>query len=341
MGKHMELPQWVLYERSQDEKLDVFWQIVLFVREQLQSGILPELFPKLFAADENNDIRFVGNDSVGTAPAKFDLEKEAVFSLGLLLNWLLEGGTPPQPNVSHGNRGSRLRKSKYPDGSAVRAKDSGAISLLTERMTAYDPAARPAIKIVVETLNAGICKFSIVLENELSGQIHTEITRSFSASESFKFIPESGYNVGGVSLRSAAVEPLRIPFRLVKKEYVLKVRYGANGRWGRDVPEEFEGDTLFCKTDGYSYEMSFYDYERGEITLTRQGQIAVPERLEARINSLLREAGRTPANLFCVGVSGLNRSETCSEAITAINDAFPESVKIYYLSNQNQAEVTV
>jgi hypothetical protein len=171
-------------------------------------------------------------------------------------------------------------------------------------------------------------------------------------------------------------ETLLVPFRLVKKRYVLEVSYSGEGRWdyakrkegvesllptvpispaleaeAAKIPKStaalhfcdavygVEGDALFCETDGYTYEMGFYEHcrERSRsgvtkaISIVKEGSIAVPERLEARILSILREGSKAVYDLFCVAVYG----NLTPDAIKTINDAFPEAVRIYRLNDED------
>jgi hypothetical protein len=264
------------------------------------------------------------------------------------------------------------RSKRNTEVSAVKAKDSSSISLMMERMTAYDPMSRPTLKEIENVLGSNACRFGILLENTLTGEHHAEITRSFTGSPSYTFTPEKEYLVNLATIAPISTEPMLIPFRLVKKQYVLPVAYAAEGRWNNVVEKEgvdslemiesggeyssevgkasaalyfcdavygIEGDALFCESDGYTYEMGFYEYSRGDeskrISIVRDGEVAVPERLEARILSILREADKTICDLYCVGVYGKDCTggKLDSAVITALNNIFPEAVRIYKLDN--------
>jgi hypothetical protein len=158
-----------------------------------------------------------------------------------------------------------------------------------------------------------------------------------------------------------------IPFRLIRKQYFVEVDYSASGRWNNAVKKEdapvsiqaaseeqasniskttaalyfcdavygIKGDALFCETDGYTYEMGLYEYKRNDnektISILKEGEVVVPERLEARIFSILREAEKTIPDLYCVGVYG-NLNPT---TIKVINDIFPEAIRIFQLNSDD------
>ncbi|MCL1831817.1 MAG: hypothetical protein FWG45_02765 [Oscillospiraceae bacterium] len=411
----MKLADWVSETRTESERLDIFWQIVRLLENGKGRGYVS---PTLYEVNDANDVTYVGlpqderkYDEFCKAFAAPELpdgakptDKSDVFSAGMLLCFILENETPKVIRTVSQNPFRKARR--FNDGSVVRAKDSKAISLLMERMTSYDPTPRPTLRQVTESLNDNICKFGIILENELSQECHKEITRSFASCESYKFIPENEYVINWVTVAPLSVEPILIPFRLIKKQYKLKVAYSSEGRWSNAVkkstqevsaksevafvradiddslvakesdepnlsnfkysPETLkaartaqsaltiprttaalcycdavygvDGDALFCESDGYTYEMGFYEYKRRDnnktISIVREGSIAVPERLEARILSILREAEKAVYDMFCVGVYG----NLSPDVIKTLNDTFPEAVRIYRLSDDDLLE---
>jgi hypothetical protein len=353
--------------------------------------------PALYEVDRLNNVTFVGVVPTGDASdelyrafkapetvtgnaADSDLsrsplstqsdasQKRDVFSLGLLLYYLLNR------EVYLVNRQTGIfpliKSRKRPvDACAIMAEDSGAIPRLMQRMTAYEAELRPLLKEVLSVLHSNICRFSIISENMQTGERYTKITRSFTGSESYKFVPDKEYIYNSVTITPVSCEPLSVPFRLVHKQYILEVIYGGEGRWlnterkvdtgsiqavsreqARTVPKStaalhfcdevylIKGDSLFIETDGYTYEMGLYEYRRDDeckqITLIRDGSIAVPERLEARILSILREREKAINDLYCVAVYS-GQGELSAEVIKSLNDMLPEAIRIYQLSDDD------
>jgi hypothetical protein len=376
----VKLTEWVSDSRAENENLDVFLQIVRLLSDSGKGqGIVS---PALYEVDSSNNVIFLEAEpsqapdrsyrdfkapegAVVDTPAA--CEKRDVFSLGLLLYYILNQKICP---VNRSLFRSAFRKRL--DSVAIEAADSQPVSMLMEQMTHYEPSARPSLKRVLEVLGSGICSFGILLENTLTGEHHAEITRSFASSPTYKFTPESEYLIDLVTVSPVCPAPLLIPFRLVKKRYILKVAYSAPERWnnltvretldpqyGWEFREEADtvpktaaalcfcervyginGNSLFCETDGLTYEMGYYErhigvavpYHPKQAGLVREGSIAVPERLEARILSILRESGRAVYDVDCVGVYG---ERLPAGAIKTINDMFPETVRIYKLSGDD------
>jgi hypothetical protein len=386
----MRLVEWVDNSRNESENLDVFLQIVRLLREKGKGqGIISSA---LYEVDENNDVTYVGSEKSDGVSGGFDElresfsppegeiipEKSDVFSLGLLLDYLLrqEVAHVERPVVSGFPFKSRK---KINDTAAVKAQDSTPVSILLERMTAYEPDYRTSLREVESVLSSSICKVGIVLENIHTKEQYPEITRSFTGTPVYKFTPEKEYVFNLATVAPVSAKMLELPYRLVKKQYVIEVVYSAQGRWGNAVRkdggntgeavEEFstaisyeasedsakipkstaalhfcdkvygiEGDALFCETDGYTYEMGLYEYERNDenksIGIVREGEVAVPERIEARALSILREVSKTITDLFCVVVYA-RQGELNPEVVKAINDIFPEAVRIYRLETRD------
>jgi hypothetical protein len=400
----MRLIDWVCETRSEDEKLDIFWQVVCLLQEFGKGQ--GTISPALYHVDENNDVTYVGVPAVAHANEPIHMleryfehedfhvafrapesglagvcaEKADVFSLGMLMCYLFlesnhEGVRCELPKVKRAIVLNPFRRTKrYSDGTAVPARDSTAISLLMERMTFYDPELRPTVKQVMAELNSKMCKFGIILQNELSGEWHKEIVRSFALSESYIFTPDKEYVVHGVTLAPISREPLKIPFRLLKKQYAVSVAYACEGRWsnavkkrvvfwenadehelrargssGLSIPKStaalyycdevygIDGDALFCESDGFTYEIGYYkhmqDNDSGgkQINLLRAGNIGAPEILLARFQSIFRDIRRTAQEMYCVAAYG----NLCPGTIKTLNDAFPEGVRIYRLSDDD------
>ncbi|MCL2036412.1 MAG: hypothetical protein FWG83_03385 [Oscillospiraceae bacterium] len=394
----MRLTEWITVGREENEALDIVLQVVRLLRETGEGRGM--ISPALYEVDFANNVTFVGNDnpiryseefaelhesfrapetaahslnssnnsnSTNNSGDSSPAEKRDIFSLGLLMYYLLnrEICSVDRQTSAFGNIFSRgWKKNTAP--SAAMAEDSGVISVLMERMTAYNPESRPLLKEVLTVLGTNICKFGIVPVNVLTGERYAPINRSFAGNEVYKFTPEKEYVFNAATITPLSCQPMLIPFRLVQKQYILDVAYGAEGRWVHSEksgnsenssdkpPEESEaavdkataalyfcdnvyglkGDSLFCETDGYTYEMGFYEYlrkdENKRISIVREGSIAVPERLEARILSILRERSKTINDLFCVAVYGnLN-----SQVIKAVNDMLPEAIHIYRLDDE-------
>jgi predicted acetyltransferase len=243
-----------------------------------------------------------------------------------------------------------------------------------ERMTDYEPDSRPSFKEIEYVLGANICRFEVLPVNVQTGEKYPAIVRNFTGSNVFKFKPETEYVYCLSTLSPLSTATMLIPFRLVKKQYVLELSYAAQGRWNNvtvktaaddlqvgepseeeleklaqvpkmtaalkfcDVVYGIEGDTLFCETDGYTYEMGLYEYkwrdENRTIGIVREGEVAVPERLEARVLSILREVEKTITDLFCVVVYA-KQGEVSPAVIKAINDSFPEAIRIYQLGEND------
>jgi hypothetical protein len=295
-------------------------------------------------------------------------EKRDVFSLGVLMYYLLNREICPvvRQTSAFPIPFAKSRK-KNADPSAAMSVDSKPHSILMERMTSYEAAFRPSLKEVIHILSSGLCKFGILPENVQTGERYKEIVRSFAGNDNYKFTPEKEYVFNCVTVAPLSCEPMLIPFRLVKKQYVLEVAYGGEGRWhcvqakknapsiepakrenAVGVPKlaaalhfcdavyGIDGDTVFCDTDGYSYEIGLYEYSREDkenkrIKLVRDGNIAVPERLEARVLSLLREVGKSIHDLRIVVVYG----NMTAAVVKAINDMFPEAIRIYRIDDDD------
>jgi hypothetical protein len=384
----MRLTEWITHPREENENLDILLQIVRLLRESGKGRGM--ISPALYDVDASNNVTFLdeielpeevselyrafkapegaslsAEDSVRGAAAA---EKRDVFSLGLLLYYLLKREICYVNRQVSGFTGffSKSRK-KSIDTSAAMAEDSSAVPMLMQRMTSYEPDSRPYLKDVLCILQSNICKFGIIPQNVQTGERYGVITRSFTSSDSFKFVPESEFTAGIVTLAPVSCEPMLVPFRLVDKQYVLDVKYGSGGRWlnaeykvdpgsikmasheeAAAVPKWsaalafcntvylIKGDSLFIETDGFTYEMGFYEHDfliphNKKINIVRDGSIAVPERLEARVLSVLKEKDKTIFDLFCVAVYGsLNAS-----VVKAINDMFPEAIRIYQLSEDD------
>ncbi|MCL1881430.1 MAG: protein kinase [Oscillospiraceae bacterium] len=390
----MKLIEWVNESRSENEKLDIFWQIVRLLNDSGKGAGF--ISPILYEVNDENDVTYVGyptnehenaqelssfhkNFRAPELPEEGGkpTEKSDIFSLGLLMWYLTYGEVPTVTRTVSQNPFRKVKR--LGEGTVVRAEDSKPISLLMERMTSYESAPRPTMKHILDELNSNICKFGILLVNDLSGECHQEIKRSFASSESYVFIPDEEYVVNCVTLAPISREKFVIPFRLVKKQYTLKVAYASVGRWNNAVKKErtpllesleilgehgklensksgakvpksiaalhycdavygVDGDALFCETDGYTYDMGFYEHtvdnimsSNKKISISKEGSVAIPERLEARILSLLREVNKAVYDMFCVGVYG----ELTPEVVKTFNDTFPEAVRIYCLTDED------
>jgi hypothetical protein len=385
----MRLTEWINDSHGENEGLDILLQVIRLLRESGKGqGIIS---PALYDIDSSNNVTYIEPD---TQPASLEgnieelyrafkapegvltgsgdiksssAEKRDVFSLGLLLYYLLnkEICYVNRQTGSFVNPFSKSRR-RNSDPSAAMAPDSMPTSLLMQRMTSYEPDSRPYLKDVLCILQSNVCKFAIIPENIQTGERYTQISRSFTSSESYKFVPEDEYVFNSATITPLSNEPLTIPFRLVFKQYILEVAYGCDGRWhntqkkaevrdialispqmAMSVPKStaalhycdtvygIKSDALFCETDGYTYEMGFYEFNpensaNKEIDIVREGSIAVPERLEARILSILREREKTIYDLFCVAVYG----NISAEVIKAVNDMVPEAIRIYQLSDE-------
>ncbi|MDR0197254.1 MAG: hypothetical protein LBI36_03440, partial [Oscillospiraceae bacterium] len=156
-----------------------------------------------------------------------------------------------------------------------------------------------------------------------------------------------------------------------RKQYALEVVYAKEGRWSYAVKKpdapavapaseedvaivpksaaalyycdafyEGGGDALLCGTDGYSFELGYSGESGKTVKITREGTLAAPERIGARILSVLKQAGKTPGEISRVAVygcgvfpaRGANAAKVMPSVIKAINDIFPEEVNIYDLS---------
>ncbi|MCL1789077.1 MAG: hypothetical protein FWG33_01835 [Oscillospiraceae bacterium] len=381
----MRLAEWVCETREENENLDIFLQVTrLLLSPRKGSGTFS---PAFYEVDANNNVTFVEAKSFSELelPERFRApeiensvigiseisEKSNVFSLGLLLYFLLHQKLCPVNRGTSSSGKSFLKsRKKNVDTSAFMANDSNQVSLLMERMTSYNPESRPFLKEVLSYIYSNnMCKFGIIRENILSKEHYIEIVRCFSERDIYSYIPEKEYIVDLVTIVPLTCEPMLIPFRLVKKQYILPVDYGSGGRWHcvkkkadavqiEDLPViekeaaegvhkaiaalhfcdavyGVEGHALFCETDGYSYEMGFYEHFYGnkkkEISIFKEGEVAVPQRLEARILSILREGSKAVYDLFCVAVYGKQNPAT----IKTINDLFPEAVRIYHLDDDD------
>jgi len=147
---------------------------------------------------------------------------------------------------------------------------------------------------------------------------------------------------------------------LIKKQYALEVAYAKEGRWSFaskkpdapsvppasgldaakvpklraalcfcDVMYEEMDTALLCGTDGVSFELGFA--ERGVLTVSKTGVLSAPERIEARILSLMKQAGRPMSDITKIAVYG----ELSPAVIRTINDIFPEEVGIYELNGDD------
>ncbi|MCL1904222.1 MAG: hypothetical protein FWF94_07385 [Oscillospiraceae bacterium] len=381
----MRLAEWVCASREENENLDIFLQVArLLLSSQKGSGTFS---PAFYEIDTDNNVTFVEAKSFNECelPERFRApeivnsvsgisgisEKSNVFSLGLLLHFLLYQKLCPvnRGNFTSGKTFLKPRK-KNVEASAYMSNDSGPLSLLMERMTFYKPESRPTVNEVMSYIYGNyVCRFGIVRENVLSKEHYTEIVRCFSERDVYSYTPEKEYTVDLVTIAPLSREPMLIPFRLVKKQYILPVAYGSDGRWHcaekkadavqfenlpiveRDAAERVhrataalhfcdavygvEGHALFCETDGYSYEMGLYEHFYGnknkQISIFKEGEVVVPERLEARILSILREGSKAVYDLFCVAVYGKENPA----AIKTINNLFPEAVRIYHLNDDD------
>ena len=380
----MRLTDWVSETREENENLDIFLQIVRLLRESKKGQ--GAISPAFYEVDAANNVTFIEATTFGEFEAPEDFaapeagsknsgvsEKRDVFSLGLLLYFLTTQKLCQVDRSVFGGRSFWKSRKKFAEGSAFVAEDSKRLPKLIERMTRYKPEARPSLREILSILQTeNTCKFGIVRENVLTKERYIEIVRYFSEMDVYKYIPEKEYVVDLVTIVPLSLEPLLIPFRLIKKQYILPVAYGGTGRWQQverkasapdfetqsrltsndieqaqevdravaalyfcDAVYGVEGHALFCETDGYSYEMGLYEHlndgEDKKITITKEGEIAVPERIEARILSILREGSKAVYDLFCVAVYGKQNPA----AIKTINDLFPEAVRIYNLSDED------
>jgi hypothetical protein len=381
----MRLTEWINEFHEENENLDILLQIVLLLRDSGKGrGIIS---PALYEVDSFNNVKFTEPGGFPqemykefaapeNVPANVEewensvWEKSDIFSLGLLMYYLLNRKICPvnRPVSMFTNPFSKSRR-KNTDPCAAMAADSRPISMLMERMTSYDPGLRPNLKEVSSILSSDICRFGIIFENIQTGERYTQITRSFTGSAAYKFVPEKEYIINSVTIAPLSCEPLMIPFRLVEKQYVIQVVYGGDERWldshdwanslsglPADLPlcdESLEqvhkataalffcdavygikGNALFCETNGYSYEMGLYEHKgdsHKQISVLRDGSIAVPERIEARALSILREVSKTIHDLYCVAVYG----NLTADVIKAINDIFPQAIRIYKLDDED------
>jgi hypothetical protein len=342
--------------------------------------------PVLYEVDSANNITFVDSgpdaelslaeselyrafkapENASVNASESVVEKRDVFSLGLLLYYLLNREICYVNRQSTGFSGI-FGKKKPVEPSAAMANDSSAVPMLMQRMTSYEPDSRPYLKDVLCILQSNICKFGIIPVNVQTGERFPVVVRSFTSSDSFKFVPESEYSAGTVTLKPISAEPLLIPFRLVNKQYVLEVRYGCEGRWGNqsvktdpasiklaareeagevlrpaaalhfcDTVYGIKGNALFIETDGYTYEMGLYEHDfliphNKKICIVRDGNIAVPERIEARVLSILKEQEKNIHDLYCVAVYG----DISPIVAKVINDIFPEAIRLYHLNDED------
>ncbi|MCL2070720.1 MAG: hypothetical protein FWH07_00605 [Oscillospiraceae bacterium] len=382
----MRLAEWVFEPHEENESLDIFLQIVRLLHD-LGKGA-GTVSPAFYEIDDDNDVTFVDSKSFGEFESPEDYsapesanknvggngEKRDVFSLGILLHFILyQKLCPIDRNVAFTGKSFLKSRKKVIETSAIKADDSKQASLLMERMSSYNPESRPTLKEILAVLQSNMCRFGIVRENVLSKERYTEIIRCFSERDSYRYTPEKEYTVDLVTIAPLSCEPLLIPFRLVKKQYILPVAYGSEGRWHcaekkSDAPdfEDFaspanhesasdlagvhkataalyfcdavygiEGHTLFCETDGYAYQMGLYVHSYGNeskvISIFKGGEVVVPERLEARILSILRAGSKAVYDLFCFVLYGKSNPAV----IKTINDLFPEAVRIYHLDDND------
>ncbi|MCL1866122.1 MAG: hypothetical protein FWF82_01795 [Oscillospiraceae bacterium] len=410
----MNLTEWINEFHEENESLDIFLQIVCLLRESGEGR--GSISPALYEVDSLNNVTFTGKDrsfnesdesvnelfkafkapemlsgnSAESEIAKSPksqrlsqstiLEKSDVFSLGLLLYYLLNREILPVNKHTgfFSNPFSKSRK-KSLEFSAVMAENSNPSSLLMQRMTCYEPESRPYLKEVLSALSAGICKFSVVPVNVRTGERYPLISRSFSGSAMYKFVPEKEYTFAGVTISPESEAAVLVPFRLIQKQYILGVVYGGKERWQcpdntrkkgeaasllpepaltedtEGIPKSaaallfcdtvygIKGDSIFCETDGYTYEIGYYEHKspnheqsvRKEIAMIREGSIAVPERLEARILSILRENEKTINDLFCVAVYSDYGGSLSPDVVKAMNDMLPEAIRIYQLEDDD------
>ena len=430
----MKLVEWAKSTRSNNEILDVFLQIVrLRLKNSSDStktanlltapanglcavGVSPASYE--VDADNFNEVayirladsdpelaelaeKFAAPDTLEDCSDKKAAEKRDVFSLGLMLHFLFHGEIFDCENKKQ-NLFAFAKMKKSVEGSAIKAPDVEPHSQLIERMTAYDPNLRPDLNEIVRTLTSGVCRFGVIRENILTGERYKEIVRCFSENNEqhgYKFYADDEYLIDGAVIKPLFPEPLVVPFRLIKKDYIMSVAYGNDERWhcikkaelkpgspdieGLRLATEEEtfdcpkavaalkfcdtvygigGHCLFCdvepihrleekstdsdentaakppKLQGYFYEMGLYRYTRSDkdntdkqICIYKSGEIVAPERLEARIRSILKEGEMAVYDLYCVAVYG----NLCPNIIKTINDTFPEAIRIYRLSEED------
>jgi len=360
----MKLTDWLKQPREDNELLDVFLQITRLLKDGGDGAGF--ISPALYDVDNANNVSYLSEGVFSQAHADYRSpeagkagEKSDVFSLGMLLFYLLNGQTYYEKIGVSANAMLKSRR-KNTDMSVIKAADNSTASLLMERMTSPSPESRPSLKDVLSALNSGVCRFSVCPKNVRTGEIYGEITRSFTGSADYKFKPESVYIFNSVTLAPISTAPLLIPFRLVKKQYALEVSYAKEGRWSfatkkPDAPtvppaspkdaskvpnlraalcycdvmyDEME-TVLLCGTDGVSFELGFA--ENGVLTVSKNGELSSPERIEARILSLMKQAGRPMSDIVKIAVYG----ELPPAIIRTINDIFPEEVGIYELTNDD------
>lgn len=372
----MRLAEWVSDTREENENIDIFLQITRLLHDAGKGR--GTVSPAFYKVDSLNDVTFTEDglpEYDYSAPECYEedggsIEKSDVFSLGLLLHFILYQKPCPVNRVTEKSFFKPRRKNV--EGSAFKAEDSKLLPRLIERMTSYNPESRPSLKEILSVIYSNYtCRFGIIRENVLTKERYIEIVRCFSERKQYIFVPEKEYTVDMVTIAPISTEPMTIPFRLVKKQYILPVSYNVNGRWSRAEKKEnaaqieelpiaaknetervhkataalyfcdavygIEGDALFCESDGYSYKMGFYEHKgfnyqnAKEISIVKEGEIAVPERIEARILSILREKGKAVYDLFCVAVYGRQNPVV----IKTINDLFPDAIRIYRLSDED------
>ncbi|MDR0221973.1 MAG: hypothetical protein LBI38_00325 [Oscillospiraceae bacterium] len=374
----MKLTEWVRERREENEILDVFLQITRLLSDGKGQGAVS---PALYEVDELNNVLFNGNETDLPNPASDfrapengrNGEKSDVFSLGMLLYLLLNKETYYQSrNVSPALLLKARRRS--PGFSMIKSEDGRPVSLLMEKMTSVDADERPSLKDILAVLSGYVCRFSVLPQNIQTGEVFGEITRSFTGSQSYKFMPESRYVIDGVTLAPVSQTPLLIPFRLVRKQYALEVVYAKEGRWSYavkkpDAPEvppaseeafsivpkataalyycdAFYGardSTLLCGTDGYSFELGYSEGGGKNVKISREGTLVAPERIGTRILSMLKQTGKAPGEISRVAVygygvfpaKGANAAKVMPAVTKTINDIFPEDVNICSLSGED------
>ncbi|MCL2634783.1 MAG: hypothetical protein FWD34_09760 [Oscillospiraceae bacterium] len=362
----MKLTEWLNQPHEENEILDIFLQITRLLRDSGKGQ--GRVSPALYEVDQANNVIYLETANADDfiyfkAPEGNGklIEKSDVFSLGMLLYFLLNNETYYQSKGIAINSITKPRR-RNADITVIKASDNRPISLLMERMTAGEPEKRPFIKDVLSVLSNNVCRFSVFLKNERTGEIFSEVSRSFTGSMSYKFTPEPEYFINKVTLKPSTPKPLLIPFRLVRKNYELDMVYGKEGRWSfatrkpdapsvppanQEMLDEVNrataalyyinavytgtGNALLCETDGFSFELSYAASAiENYIEFNMTGRLSAPERIDARILSLLKQANGSLSDIKRVAIYG----NLPPQMIKAINDLFPEDVYIYELSQE-------
>jgi len=163
----MRLVEWVgdsslsSFDRE-NESLDIFLQIIRLLRESGKGqGIIS---PVLYDVDSANNVNIDdGWDNLSGSDGEslcrefkppenekspgFSVEKGDVFSLGLLLYYLLEREVCKVDRPAFSAFPFKPRR-KSLEISAVKARESKPIPMLMERMTSYEAEFRPSLKEV-------------------------------------------------------------------------------------------------------------------------------------------------------------------------------------------------